>query len=360
MKIAILAHSVYSLNEPFAGGLEMITRLLVERLIARGYDVTLYAHPETDVAAKLIPVDVTSAGLTENDVAMLKKGNQSIVDIAFAKAVKHIAQQDYDLIHNHSLNCAALAYLSFAKIPVVHTFHTPIIPSVLGGVTILTGRENITFTTVSKFMKHEWETRVDQVEVVYNGIEVESWPYEAAPSGDYLFWYGRLCEEKSPHHAIIAAINTDTKLVLAGPRYDQEYYEMYVEPYLENQFVEYVGHLEHEEIKVYLSNAKACLFTSLWNEPYGLVLAESLSCGTPVLAYDAGASIEIINDSCGVVVEKGQVDELMAAIPEVMAKERSLCRARAENFCSAERMVDGYISIYENILQEQEHKAFAI
>ncbi|MGB3591423.1 MAG: glycosyltransferase [Nonlabens sp.] len=350
MRIAVLAHSLYPINEPFAGGLEMITHLMVKRLVEKGVDVTLYAHPDTEVIKNIVPIEVTSAGLQSSDVAMLKEGGQSVVDIAFAKAVKHIATQDYDLIHNHSLNCAALTYLSFLSTPVVHTFHTPVIPSVLGGVVTLDNQENIVFTTISKFMKQEWSQRVPDVRVIYNGIDIEQWPYEPEPSGDYLFWYGRLCKEKAPHHAIIAAINTDRKIILAGPKYDLEYYEMYVEPYLENKYVYYAGHLEHDEIKVYLSNAQAMLFTSLWNEPYGLVLAESLACGTPVLAYDSGASPEILSKDCGIVVEQGQIDALMSAIPEVLQLSRAACRERALDFCSDRGMVDHYLELYEEIV----------
>ncbi|ARN76895.1 hypothetical protein BST97_02135 [Nonlabens spongiae] len=352
MKIAILAHSLYPLNEPFAGGLEMITHLLVKELAARGNDVTLYAHPSTQLGVDLVPVDTETAGLSENEIQMLEEGNQSVVDIAFAKAVTHIAKSNYDVVQNHSLNCAALTYLTFLETPVVHTFHTPIIASVLGGVVGIDNPKNITFTAVSQFMKKEWEEKVSEVQVLYNGIDINQWPYEEETNEDYLFWYGRICKEKAPHHAIIAAINTDTKLLVAGPVYDREYYEMYVEPYLDNQFVEYVGHLEHDEIKVYLSRAKASLFTSLWNEPYGLVLAESLACGTPVLAYDSGASPEIIDDSCGVIVPQGQVDMLMQFIPQVVQKSRKACRERAETFCSHLKMVDSYEQLYEKVLEQ--------
>ncbi len=360
MKIAVIAHSIYPLNQPYAGGLEMITHLLVKRLLDCGQEITLYAHPDTDITENLIPVDVGTAGLSIDDVQMLNDGDQSVVDIAFAKAIIHIANCDYDIVHNHSLNCAALTYLSFLDIPVVHTFHTPIIPSVLGGVAVIGNPNNITFTTVSDFMKREWEKRVDNVEVIHNGIDLNDWPYEADPSGDYVFWYGRLCEEKSPHHAIIAAINTDTKLVIAGPKYDSVYFERYVEPYLENQFIHYVGHLEHDEVKVYLSNAQAMLFTSLWNEPYGLVLAESLACGTPVLAYDSGASPEVIDETCGIVVKQGQVDELMTALPEVKLISRKACRDRAESFCSADLMVDNYLNLYKSILSTKNLKKIAV
>lgn len=110
---------------------------------------------------------------------------------------------------------------------------------------------------------------------------------------------------------------------------------------------DYVGHLSKDQINKQLSQVTAMLFTSTWNEPYGLTLAESLACGTPVIGFDVGASAEIITHQTGIIVPKKDKKAFIQAFVDIQHISRAACRARAEQFCSVAAMVDGYLRLYE-------------
>jgi glycosyltransferase involved in cell wall biosynthesis len=350
MKIAILAHSIFPLIEPYAGGLEMITHLLAKTLYDLGHNVTLFAHQDSDFE-KLIPVDTNCSNMDQVDLEILKLEEVDFGEIAFAKAINQIANGNYDLVHNHSLNGSALTMLSYLNIPIIHSFHTPVIPSVLKGVLSLNTAKKIYYTSVSEANSLEWKKKILKITTIYNGIDLSKWQANTDFSENYLFWYGRLCKEKAPHLAILAAIKSNTKIIFAGPTYDKVYYDRFIVPYLNHELVDFRGHLTQAEIKPLLSNAKAFIYTSQWNEPYGLVIAESLASGTPVVGFNTGAVSEILNDYSGILVEPNNDDALIDAIKKIEQISRHDCRARAEYFCSHTRMVNSYLDLYDKVLK---------
>ena len=148
------------------------------------------------------------------------------------------------------------------------------------------------------------------------------------------------------------------RLIIAGPKSNQEYFDSKVAPLLAadadkadgEALFTYVGHLTKDQINDYLCQATAMLFTSTWDEPYGLTLAESLACGTPVIGFDVGAAAEIINDETGIIVPKCNEQAFVAAFDTIKTRSRAACRTRAEQFCSVAAMVDGYVDLYRQAL----------
>lgn len=355
MKIALLAHPLYPIAEPFAGGLEMIIHSLAKSLQEKGHEVHLYAHPDSDEAFNLHPVIVDDLELKNKHGLKETDGVHHLSTIAFAKAIHHISRSDYDLVHSHILNGMVLQQMDSLEIPVIHTFHTPKLPALLTGVLTLAEDAGITFTAVSQHLADCWADHCpSRINVVYNGIDIDRWS-ATRQKEDYLFWCGRICKEKAPHHALQAAIHDGRKIKFAGPVHDYDFFRKQVEPYCQNPLVTYLGHLSQDKLSEHLQKANLLLFTSLWDEPYGLVLAESLACGTPVVAYDSGAVKEILTPSCSVIVKKGNLWELENAISKGLALESSESRKRAEDFCNQTTMVDGYIELYGSVLDQQKH-----
>ena len=98
------------------------------------------------------------------------------------------------------------------------------------------------------------------------------------------------------------------------------------------------------------------LFTSTWDEPYGLTLAESLACGTPVIGFDVGASAEIVTPSTGIIVAKEDKEAFIKAFSEIKHISRQACRERALQFCSVSAMVEGYLALYKAAVRERQAK----
>lgn len=353
MKIAIIAHCIYPIAQPYAGGLEMITHLLAKTLMENGHTVHLFAHKESDQELIIIPIYVDGEDLTIEERMVLKDKKETLKAIAYSKAINYINENSYDVVHNHSLNAHAIALLPYIKSPVIHTFHTPKVPSVLSGILSHSEFSGLQYTAVSHQNASIWTSAEITVRTIYNGIDLAQWRYSHKTSGNYFFWYGRLCSEKAPHHAIEAAIKQGVHLIMAGPRYNDKYYNSYIKPYLEHPLITYVGHIKQDEINDYLCDARALFFTSIWDEPYGLVLAEGLACGTPIIAYDSGAAPELLNEDCAVIVEKGNINQLSMAIKAVDRIKRSHCRQRAEEVCCHKKMAQNYELLYCEISQSK-------
>ena len=121
-----------------------------------------------------------------------------------------------------------------------------------------------------------------------------------------------------------------------------------VEPLLGGD-VRYRGHLTHDELAVMLGRASVCLVTPRWDEPYGLVAAEALACGTPVCGFARGALPELLDDRCAVLVKPDDVGALAAGLPAAARLSRAAARAHAAACCSQEQMIAQYEDLYREV-----------
>ncbi len=359
MKIALIAHCLHPIKEPFEGGLEMVTFLLCRSLVERGHEVHLYGHRESDPSFDIRPIPVDRLYPSELLSAMAHMGQDATAVreiLAYSSVMNEIAAGDYDIVHNHSLHYIPILIGNSLGIPMLTSIHTPAFPYLQLGAHGIKKNTQQTFTMVSKSLANTWEKIIPVATVVHNGIDLSKWKVCGSPTGKYLFWYGRICPEKGTDLAIKVAVRSDREIVLAGPISNRDYFDQQVAPLLEAKGVRYIGHRSQKEIMPILGNAALTLFTSTWEEPYGLTLAESLACGTPVLAFDGGATHEILTESTGVIVPKYDLEAMAAAIGQAEKLERSACRERAEKFCSHEIMVANYLEIYDRLLEHKEYK----
>jgi glycosyltransferase involved in cell wall biosynthesis len=160
-------------------------------------------------------------------------------------------------------------------------------------------------------------------------------------------WCGRIVPEKGLEFAIDAARLADIPLRIAGPIADPIYFREVIEPRL-HAGTRYLGHLSHSRLAEAIGCASVFLCTPLWEEPYGLVVAEALACGTPVAAFARGAIPELLDSTCGVLAAPGDVASLGDAAKAAQRLDRRACRARAEAVGDAERMLDGYENLYRS------------
>lgn len=358
MKIALIAHCLYPIREPFEGGLEMITFLLCRSLMELGHEVHLYGHRDSHEAfqIKSISTDRLYPSAFFSEMSGMGQDPVAVRELlAYTRVMQQIAEGDYDIVHNHSLHYMPILMGNSLGIPMVTSIHTPTFPYLQLGANGVKGSERQIFTMVSKSLAKTWKSTIPSATVVYNGIDLLNWEPVRNPTGDYVLWSGRICPEKGTDFAIKAAVLARTPIILAGPVSNRDYFENRVAPLLDGVGVKYIGHIEQKALRPILGNAMAMLFTSTWEEPYGLTLAESLACGTPVIAFEGGATREILTDATGIIVSKYDIEAMASAISSVTRLRRSECRKRAENFCSHDLMVKGYLNIYTRLLEEKEY-----
>lgn len=372
LRIAVIAHSLYPIAEPYAGGLELITQLLCNELVKRGHEVTLYAHEDSDTLAKLRPFmsraqfdahiypnEHDAVGMTRDELYQYHLYQDAMREIIEATHKGH-----FDIVHNHSLHHVPMLVGQALGSRLITTFHTPIFAHLRLALLTLKKGTDTQFTSVSQFQQQLFNEFVPST-VVYNGIDVHSFSCNTNKVADEsYFWFGRICPEKGTHLAMQYCQKANKKLVIAGPKSNLDYFNDKVTPLLEQDNIAnggqglftYVGHLTKDDINAYLMQSTAMLFTSIWDEPYGLTLAESLASGCPVIGFEAGASQEIITNDSGIIVPKLDEDKFIAAFDSIMDISRKACRTRAESFCSVVPMVDGYLTCYLNTVNNLVNK----
>lgn len=348
LKIGIIAHLRHPIAEPFAGGLEMHTHLLARALRDRGHAVTVFAsvHSEPGLELEAICTETALAdvGTTEaGDVPFFKEHH------AYLSLMSDLRHRDFDVIHNNSLHYLPVTLADTLPMPMITTLHTPPFCWLESGVRLCKGKHHA-FAAVSQSVARLWNHVARADEVILNGIDLDNFAFHPLPQeGSYLVWYGRIVPEKGLHYAIEAARKIGLPLRIAGPILDQDYYRAKIAPELGTDAV-HVGHLAHTELARLVGGARAFLCTPMWDEPYGLVVAEALACGVPVAAFSRGAIPEILDESCGVLAIPDDVASLAAAGLAALALDRRACRRRAERTCDAGRMVDGYLALYRSML----------
>jgi glycosyltransferase involved in cell wall biosynthesis len=183
--------------------------------------------------------------------------------------------------------------------------------------------------------------------VIHNGVDLERW--RVGPGGPGAAWWGRLVPEKAPHLAIDAARRAGLPLTLMGPAHDEGYFTGEIAPRL-GEDVRYAGHLGVADVAAVVGRSAVALVTPAWDEPFGLVVAEALACGTPIAAFDRGAVGELIDTDTGRTVPAGDVDALAIAMVEASGLDRTACRRRAELHYSSDVMAERYERWFEGLL----------
>ncbi|MGP9688048.1 glycosyltransferase [Psychrobacter sp. AOP22-C1-C5] len=385
LRIAIIAHCLYPIAQPYAGGLEMITQLLCDELVAQGHDVLLYAHEDSQTQATLLPFLTRAefdATVYENEHDSLGMSREEMYQyLVYQSALRDIIERDergeIDVVHNHSLHHIPMMTGQVFGSRFFTTFHTPIFPQLRLALLTLRHGTKTQFTAISQHQQRLFSEFVPS-HVVYNGIDVESFMANIESTTDFdrafdtrtvnnsdevYFWYGRICPEKGAHLAMQYCMEAGKKLIIAGPKSNEGYFNEQVAPLLAKDrssndppLFDYVGHVTKDEINQYLCQATAMLFTSTWDEPYGLILAESLACGTPVIGFNVGASAEIVTPDTGVIVPKEDKAAFIQAFAKIKNISRQACRKRALAFCSVATMVEGYIALYEAAVDNRQQQ----
>ncbi len=280
LRICLIASSRFPIREPFAGGLEAHTHALATQLTSRGHAVSLFAAPGSDpgLGTTELPVEIFRPGHAERADTAVTPASWMSEHHAYLGLMLELAETGrdrFDVIQNNSLHHLPVAMASAVDVPMVTTLHTPPVPWLESAVRY--APPSSAFVAVSRFTARAWSHAVTCT-TIPNGIDVGRW--RPGEGGGPAIWSGRLVPEKAPHLAIDAARLAGMPLVLAGPCPDRAYFETLIRPRLGGP-IRYLGHLSHVELREQVAGARVAVVTPVWDEPYGLVAAEALACGTP-------------------------------------------------------------------------------
>ncbi|OGG03122.1 hypothetical protein A2W14_04625 [Candidatus Gottesmanbacteria bacterium RBG_16_37_8] len=346
MRIALLAPPYLSVPPKAYGGTEKIVSLLSDGLVERGHEVTLFASGDSQSRAKLVsvfPEELGNSGLA--------KGSALLPLLHFRECFRRA--NEFDLIHNHA-KYLPMFLAEFVKTPIVHTMHGSFYPGEVPEEKrkILATFKKQFFISISDNQRGGMR-ELNYAGTVYNGLDVAEYTYVEKPRGDYLLWVGRITEKKGPGVAIEIASRVNKQLVIAAAidPVDMSYFEREVKPKIDGKRVNFVGELTQATLDELYGNAFCTLFPISWHEPFGLVMIESMVCGTPVVAYNMGSVAEVIEDGkTGFVVDpKVGIDGLVHAVKEINRIQRGDCRGRVVAKFSKEAMVAGYEAVYKKI-----------
>jgi glycosyltransferase involved in cell wall biosynthesis len=328
-----------------------------EGLTKRGHTVDFYAPMGTalNVPVKnlnLRPLEVTPEefhkALAEAKDTVHKQ--HFLWDQYFVSEMYRLAQQgQYDLLYFHHPDKALPLAKLCQGVPTVYTLHDPISPEA-NEMYEMYWSPNQFFVSISCTQRKP-APQLPFLDTVYNGINLDEFPY-SAKNDDYLLMVCRILPEKGVREGIEVARRTGQRLKIIGEvhPYAKEYFEKEVKPFLDDK-ITYVGAVERSEITKYFQRAKALLMPIKWEEPFGMVMVEAMSCGTPVIAFSRGAAPEVIEDGkTGFLVKN--IDEMVEAVKKIDTIKRKDCHDHVVGKFSTDTMVDAYEAAFEKALDE--------
>jgi len=338
VRIAQIAPLVEAVPPKLYGGTERVVSWLSDELVAQGHEVTLFASADSVTSARLVPC-------VPRGLRLAGVHDHTPTDLVMLHNVRRMADQ-FDVIHFHThlLQHAMFADLAHKCVTTVHgRLDLPALRRFYRAF------RDIALVSISDAQRRPLSPDVNWLATVYHGLSPAVCPFRSK-GGKYLAFLGRISAEKRPDRAIEIAKRAGVPLKIAAKvdYLDVHYFEEVVKPLLDHPLVEFIGEIGEDEKGDFLGNALALLFPIDWPEPFGLVMIEAMSAGTPVIASPCGSVPEVIEDGVtGIIVHS--IDQAVGAVDRVRGMSRYRVRQGYEARFTAARMATDYVAAYETL-----------
>ena len=339
MRIAEIAPVWVSVPPPSYGGIELVVSLVADGLVERGHDVTLFASGGSRTTGTLVSPMEKAPDLADMGT--------SITDDIIHTLSAYLQAGEFDVIHDHSGFGPAFGALLDGRPPVVRTLHGPWSDEARRFHAALDGRVHLVAISQSQASLN---ADLSYAGVVHNGLDIDAYPYREDKE-DYLLFLGRCNPEKGPEVAVEVAKRAGKHLKMVVKRAEPaeiQYWERMVEPRLtgDEEIILEVSHAEKVDL---LGRARGTLCTIQWPEHFGLVMTESMACGTPVIVPPMGAAPELVVDGVTGFLPT-ELDDMVDCVSRLEEISPAACRARVADNFTAEVMVSGYEKIFEQVV----------
>ena len=329
---------------------------IAKGLTARGHAVTYFGPQGTEIPGVTVETlnfrplvhNQKEFGELTNDTEKLMHYIPELWDKRYAVEMFDRGEAgDFDLLYFHHPETALPQATMRSSVPVAYTLHDPVYDW-YRELFELYASPNQHFISISNNQRRD-APDLPYAATIYNGVDTSLWEY-APEHEDYLLFAGRIVPQKGIKEAIKVAQETNHRLLIIGPVYDdhREYFDQYIKPHLNDKIL-YLGFMEQEQLVKYYQKAKAFLMPIQWEEPFGLTMAEAMACGTPVIALRRGSVPEVIVDGkTGFIVDSiGEMIEAVGKIDEIKRKD---CHRHVIDTFSIDKMVDAYERTFRDII----------
>lgn len=339
MRIALIADPYIPVPPKLYGGIERVLAFLVEGLVERGHEVVLWGHPESDVPCELVPYGAPPHFGRANRLRELAQVAGGLLR----------RRGEFDLVHSFG-RLGALVPLFPTGMPLIQSYQRDVTPSRIAWASRLAG-DSILFTACSTNSRRH-VSHMGRWETVYNGVHLSDFDYRPEVADDApLVFLGRIERIKGAHTAIEVARTTGRRLVIAGNVVEdaphKQYFEEEIAPLVDGEQIEYVGPVDDMQKNELLGQAAAFLMPIEWEEPFGIVMAEALACGTPVVGFRRGSVPEVVEHGVsGFVCDTAE--EMVGVVERLGKISRAACRTCCEDRFSDTVIVDAYERLYRH------------
>ena len=336
MRIAMLSPIAWRTPPRHYGPWESVVSLLTEGLVARGYDVTLFATGDSETTATLHAV--CPKGYEEDRSINAKVWESLHISELFDHA------DEFDIIHNH-FDFLPLTYTGLTQTPVITTIHGFSSPDILP--VYKKYNDKVFYVSISD---SDRSSELNYIRTIHHGIDLQQFDFQSE-SDDYLLFFGRIHPDKGALEAIEIAKACNKPLIMAGIIQDAEYYRQYIQPHLDNKRISYIGSVGSVQRSIVLGRALALLHPIQFDEPFGLSVVEAMACGTPVIAFNRGSMPEIIeHGKNGFLV--ADYHDAIKHLDRIKTINRADCRQTVVDRFTADRMVEQYCAVYTQMMEK--------
>lgn len=338
LRIAIIAPPWAPVPPPLFGGIESVVNELAVGLQRGGHEVLLYTTGDSTCPVPRQWV------LPEAEADRIGHVAPELRHVMHAyEAVQH-----FDVVHDHTILGPHYAE-RLPDLPVVSTIHGPLDDELADPYARVSNRVDL--IAISKAQAAA-APDLAVSRIIPHGLDVARFP-DGRGNGGYCVFLGRMCADKGAHRALEVARRAGAPLVLAGKmrtQAERDYFEAEIRPHLDEEKTWYVGEVSHQRKLDILANAWCLLFPIRWPEPFGLVMVESLACGTPVLAFPEGAAPEVVDHARTgfLCADEAEMAEAVGHVGEI---DRQVCRRAVETRFSSQRMVDQHLELFHEVVE---------